>query len=303
MAKFTSLDQNFKDRLLSLVERHEFDSLSLKEAVTIEKLGTLTKLSVRHRQCIQEFTLEKPIIVVVLRGSKTIYLDDREYFFQPGELFCVPPGIAITVINQPDEKDNLYLALFLELSSPLLERIRLAYPQLIDSIGYEPQLQFKIPLTSELANSLVYLLESALSDISNDNLYLNEHRVMEVVLLLLNSEWREQLLQIIYPDLPTRIANIICQDLSQSWTTEKLAAELNTSVSTLKRQLKKHETSFRQILTAARMEKAMELIQQDKYTIAQVAIACGYESPSRFASRFDRYFQLKPTQVKRDRQK
>ncbi|MEM8723563.1 MAG: helix-turn-helix domain-containing protein, partial [Cyanobacteria bacterium P01_G01_bin.39] len=262
-----------------------------------------TKLSVRHRQCIRELTLEKPIIVVVLRGSKMIYLDDRQYLFQPGELFCVPPEIAITVINQPDEKDSLYLALVLELSSHLLERIRSAYPKLIDRTSYEPQLQFKIPLTLDLASSLVYLLESALNDISNQNLYLNEHRVMEVVLLLLNSEWRGQLLQIIYPDLPIRVANILCQDLSQPWTTAKLAAELNTSVSTLKRQLKKHQTSFRQILTAARMEKAMELIQQDKYAISQVAIACGYESPSRFASRFYQYFQIKPTQVKRDRQK
>ncbi|MEL7077250.1 MAG: helix-turn-helix domain-containing protein [Cyanobacteria bacterium J06582_2] len=303
MAKSTGLDQNFKDRLLSLVERHEFESLSLKEAVTIEKLGTLTKLSVRHRQCIRELTLEKPIIVVVLRGNKTIYLDDCQYLFQPGELFCVPPGIAITVINQPDEKDSLYLALVLELSSHLLERIRSAYPKLIDRVSYASPLQFKIPLTKDLANSLVYLLESALNDISNHNLYLNEHRVMEVVLLLLNSEWREQLLQIIYPDLPMRVANILCQDLSQPWTTAKLAAELNISVSTLKRQLKKHQTSFRQILTAARMEKAMELIQQDKYAIAQVAIACGYESPSRFASRFYQYFEIKPTQVKRNLQR
>lgn len=303
MAKSTSLDQNFKDRLLSLVERHKFDSLSLKEAVTIEKLGTLTKLSVRHRQCIRELILEKPMIVVVLQGSKMIYLDDRNYLFQPGELFCVPTGIAITVINQPDEKDSLYLALVLELSSPLLERIRTAYPELINRTSYEPQLQFKIPLTLDLANSLVYLLESTLNEISNHSLYLNEHRVMEVVLLLLNSEWRGQLLQIIYPDLPIRIANIICQDLSQPWTTAKLAAELNTSVSTLKRQLKKHQTSFRQILTTARMEKAMELIQQDKYAISEVAIACGYESPSRFASRFYQYFQIEPSQVKRNRQK
>lgn len=302
MTKSTNLDQNFRDRLLSLVECHEFESLSLKEAVTIEKLGTLTKLSVRHRQCIRELTLEKPIIVVILRGSKTIYLDDRQYLFQPGELFCVPSAIAITVINQPDEKDSLYLALVLELSSHLLERIRLAYPKLVDCTSYEPQLQFKIPLTADLANSLIYLLESALNDISNHNLYLNEHRVMEVVLLLLNSPWRGQLLQILYPNLPIRIANVICQDLSQPWTTAKLSAKLNLSVSTLKRQLNQHQTSFRQILTTARMEKAMELIKQDKYTIAQVAIACGYESPSRFANRFYQYFQIKPAQVKRDRQ-
>jgi len=109
--------------------------------------------------------------------------------------------------------------------------------------------------------------------------------------------------RIIIGDLPMRVANILYQDLSQPWTTAKLAAELNISVSTLKRQLKKHQTSFRQILTAARMEKVMELIQQDKYAIAQVAIACGYESPSRFASRFYQYFEIKPAQVKRNRQK
>jgi AraC-like DNA-binding protein len=299
MKKSDILRQSFQDKLLSLVGDRAFDELVvLRDTVSIEALATLTKLVVRHRECIRGLQLEQPIMVVVLHGSKTIYLDHREYIFQAGELFLVPSAITIDIINQPNVKDNIYIALVLELSNNLLTRIRLAYPDLVKDIDHRQyEIQFKIPLTSGLVDSFVYLVESAINNATNNHVYLNEHHIMEVLLWLLNTEWRSQLLQIIYPDFLTQINNLLRRDLALPWTANKLAQELNMSVSTLKRKLKNYDRSFRQILIQARMNKAMQLLQQNQYTISEVALACGYESPSRFAARFRQYYRLNPSKI------
>lgn len=296
--EFDVLRQNLRNKLLSLVKDRSLKSLELREVVSVEELGTLTKLVVRHRECIRGIKLEQPIIVVVLQGSKTIYLDNREYVFQAGELFLVPSAIAIDVINQPDAKDNTYIALVLELSHNLLKRTRVAYPELVKDVDLpDLNIKFDIPLTSSLIKSFVYLVQSAIDTAIDNSVYLDEHRVMELLLLLLNGEWRSQLLQILYPDFLIQVNYLLYRDLALPWTAAELARELNISISTLKRKLKNYDLSFRQILTQARMNKAMQLLQQNKYTISEIALACGYHSSSRFATRFRQYYNLNPSEI------
>ena len=298
----TELDgsrESFTKKLLSLINNFQPHNLVLWESVTIQPLGTLTKLVTRHQECLRGIKLQQPIIVVVLQGTKTIYLDDREYTFPMGELFFVPAAISLDVVNQPDPQSHHYIALVLELGDNLIARIKQAYPELIDEIDYQKQgsIEFEITLTPQLKKSFIYLVQSAIENATENNSYLQEHRLMEVLLLLLQSNRRSQFLQLLYPDLPARVSSLIGRDLSLPWSTTQVARELNISVSTLKRKLKEHDLTFREILTRQRMEKAMSLLQENKYAIAEIALACGYESPSRFAARFRQYYALNPSEI------
>ncbi|MGL4883244.1 MAG: hypothetical protein ACRC8K_19615, partial [Waterburya sp.] len=60
-----------------------------------------------------------------------------------------------------------------------------------------------IPLTSQLAQSFVYLVRTVVNNTTENSSYLHEHRLMEVILLLLQSNRRSQFLKIIYPDFLT----------------------------------------------------------------------------------------------------
>jgi AraC-like DNA-binding protein len=289
--------QHLRDKLIFLVNQIPDNTNTTAKTVAIQQLATLTKLVFRSRECLRGIKLEQPIIVVVLSGTKIIYVDDREYVFQPGELFFVPSAIALDVINQPNISPNYYTALVLELSKTLFQKVRLVYPELVDDLEQQQaKLQFAVSPSLQLAQSLIYLVQNTINSAAN-NSDLNEHHVMEIILLLLNSNLRSLVIQEIYPDLLTQVTNLLCRDLAQPWTAEQLAQKLNLSVSTLKRQLKKHDLTFRQILTRERMSKAMLLLKQEKYAISEVAIACGYESPSRFAARFKQYYGFKPSEV------
>lgn len=294
--------ENFIEKLLSLIDNFQPHNLILWEPVVIQPLGTLTKLVIRHQECLRGIKLQQPIIVVVVQGVKSIYLDDLEYTFRAGELFFVPAAISLDVVNQPDLKSHNYIALVLELGDNLIARIRQAYPELIGEMNYQEQssIQFEVTLTPQLKKSFIYLIQSVIENATENNSYLQEHRLMEVLLLLLQSDRRSQFLQLIYPDLPTRISSLVSQNLSSPWSATQVAQELNISVSTLKRKLKEHDLTFRQLLTQQRMEKAMKLLQENKYAIAEIALACGYESPSRFAARFRQYYALNPSEINID---
>ena len=56
--------------------------------------------------------------------------------------------------------------------------------------------------------------------------------------------------------------------------------------------------SFRQVLTQVRLGHALTLLQQG-LTPLQTALACGYDSPGRFAARFKEEFGLTPHQYLR----
>lgn len=288
---------DFQQQLLSVINSCKPDTIIVTEALSIQQLATLTKLIVRHQQCLRNIKLDQPIIVVVLQGIKTIYLDEKEYIFQAGDLFFVPRYLALDVINQPDSNSHSYIALVLELADNLISRIRQAYPELINYIPYQPtnKIKLDIPLTPQLQQSLIYLVKNIIDNAIDNNSYLHQHRLIEVILLILQQQG--EFIQLINPDLPTHIIYIIAQDLSLSWSTAMVAQKLNVSVSTLKRQLKSHNLNFGEILNQERMKKAMRLLQENKYTVSEVALACGYQSSSRFAARFRNYYQVNPSKV------
>jgi AraC-like DNA-binding protein len=152
-------------------------------------------------------------------------------------------------------------------------------------------------LSPLLVDALVHLVR-ATAHSENQSSILNEHHLMEIVLLLLQSNVQMTLLQAIYPDFATLIRFLIRSDLSSNWSLDRLAQALDMSVSTLKRRLQEVDLSFRQLLDEERMSRAMDLLSQNHLSIAQISLACGYESQSRFASRFRKYYSINPSDVR-----
>ncbi|MFG6094460.1 helix-turn-helix domain-containing protein [Leptothoe sp. ISB3NOV94-8A] len=269
---------------------------------TVQPLATLTKLVVRHRETIRTLKVTYPSLVIILSGSKIFYINEQPLTFEAGDLFVIPPHITFDVINQPPIQGE-YIALILELSNNLLERVRRAYPEIIESQPNSPitealsTVDFNIVLSPSLADALIHLVKGT-SNRYHQILMLNEHRLIEVVLLLLQSNVRTLLLKSIYPDFATHLRSLISNNLADDWSLERLAQRLDMSVSTLKRRLQSANLSYRQLLDEERMHKAMELLEQSHQSVAQIALACGYKSQSRFAARFRKYYDLNPSDIR-----
>ncbi|ENI5909732.1 helix-turn-helix transcriptional regulator, partial [Aeromonas salmonicida] len=98
--------------------------------------------------------------------------------------------------------------------------------------------------------------------------------------------------------LGERLARYLGVEPGADHTLETLAPHFAMSRASLVRKLAAEGRSFRQLLTQVRMSHALTLLQQ-ALTPLEVALACGYDSPSRFAARFKQEFGLTPHQYLR----
>lgn len=66
--------------------------------------------------------------------------------------------------------------------------------------------------------------------------------------------------------------------------------------SLLKKKLREEETSYSQLLTECRMQRALQLIVIHGFSIKRVAVSCGYHSVSYFIYVFRNYYGMTPTE-------
>lgn len=89
------------------------------------------------------------------------------------------------------------------------------------------------------------------------------------------------------------------QLLPENSSAEHIAAMLNISSSTLKRQLHQHNYSFSQLLDEVKNHKAIKLLRQYKLTNAQLAQRLGYSDEHNFRRAFKRWTGLLPSACKK----
>ncbi|MGL6041663.1 MAG: helix-turn-helix transcriptional regulator, partial [Deefgea sp.] len=98
--------------------------------------------------------------------------------------------------------------------------------------------------------------------------------------------------------LAERVQQLIMLNAAKEWTVDAMANQLHVGASTLRRQLDKEGTSFRQLLEQVRLNIALGMIQTTKQPIGAIAQQCGYASASRFSARFALQFGTKPMQLR-----
>lgn len=100
------------------------------------------------------------------------------------------------------------------------------------------------------------------------------------------------------PGTAARVRALVSSRLDHGWTARDVASALAQSEATLRRRLAAENTSLTALLADARMATALTLLQATSRPVAHIALAVGYESPSRFAIRFRQRFGFAPTAVR-----
>ncbi|EAB7759955.1 helix-turn-helix domain-containing protein [Salmonella enterica subsp. enterica serovar Montevideo] len=91
-----------------------------------------------------------------------------------------------------------------------------------------------------------------------------------------------------------KVKTIVKRDLSMKWKLPQVASMLCMSPGTLKKKLKREETSWTKILINCRMQKATELFLVRNESVQQVAASCGYNNVSFFIRLFREHFGIAP---------
>ena len=235
------------------------------------------------------FRAPKPLIGIVLKGRKELWLGDRSQHFRAGSVFVLPSGPELDVVNVPDRRSGKYESLLVELTR-LPELIRRG--SLVDALPAEAH-SYRVRLTPMLVEAIAHAATELSTSVEGNTLA--EFRLAEILTLLRSQPAGLALFGL---SLHDRIERMIAANPARPWTTSIVAKELALGKSTLRRKLAEQNTSLRQIILSVRMDAAHQILANGEGNVLQASLAAGYISRSHFARRFRGAFQDSPKQVR-----
>lgn len=132
-------------------------------------------------------------------------------------------------------------------------------------------------------------------------------KIKELVLLLLHTEAADTILELysyLFSPQKASIAEVVESHLYSNLSIEQLAFLTGQSLSTFKREFKKHfnDTPASYIRTK-RMKKAADLLCHSSLTVSEISFQIGYDDSSYFSRLFYKKFDILPSEYRKINQK
>lgn len=99
------------------------------------------------------------------------------------------------------------------------------------------------------------------------------------------------------PSLAMRIRDLIRADPARDWQSRLVETALGVSGATLRRRLAAEGTGLREVIAAARLACAMDLLYTTHWPVKTVAARVGYRSVASFSRRFSARYGLDPARI------
>ncbi len=223
-------------------------------------------------------------------GTKRVICPvNGELIGEEGDLLIFPPGSMVTLENRPVlnasyRADGVYFthdlvdAVFADQRSPNappgIQILRAAFHRPSDMLG---------------------LIKDTLD---NGSLPppIRQHRLLEPLIWLrhngvhLLTRDEEQPL--------SKVRRLIEADVGHPWRIPDVAGHFAMSEATFRRWLAKSGHGFSRILLNTRLEKGLTLLQTTDLSISQIALECGFKTPSHFSDSFRKRFGIKPKMIR-----
>lgn len=238
----------------------------------------------KHRETLKSVLVEKPALVVVLRGSKEIWIGARCLTMPAGSVFVLPRGLRAHFVNVPDDSLGLYESLLLE-----VDGLPQSVPRLSSAERAAPRADLRVALSRDLVEALGHAAQH-LSEAEGFET-IRDLRVAEILTLLRPVPQARPLFE---QTLAEDARWLMRSAPADPWSVEGVAEVFGISGPTLRRRLAAEGTAFRALLREVRMEAARAALAEGSGSLA-AAEAAGYASRSHFARAFRDVYGATPT--------
>ncbi|WP_431265894.1 helix-turn-helix transcriptional regulator [Roseateles chitinivorans] len=237
---------------------------------------------------IKRLYIEQPILIVVARGAKQVRWDGGECRVLPGQAVAVAGGQAVDITNHTDAVD--YCAYWLMWDRSLLDEHAARHSEQAPVRGAQ--------FIGTLKPDLVDAFTRARASLGDDTIpqEICRLRLQEVLVWLGLSGVRFNERE--FSSMSTRVRTTLSRDIGRSWSAPDVARELATSEATLRRKLAQEATSFSDILLDTQMSHALRMLQSSMRPITEIALGCGFQTPSHFSARFRQRFGFTPSAIR-----
>lgn len=253
-------------------------------------VGALGYVSCGDTLHIRHVPLYEPCIITVLAGRKVVFETSGPVVVETGQTITVPAPASYDIRNEPDPVSGKYRALIIPFKREQLQATMQLHG--LNSKTHALPSLHRFDRDPFLLASIGHYLASA------DHQALLNHRLMEILLMLLGLE--QGLAAYLYNqgNWGNRVRALLAQDLAHEWEIQEVCARLATTESMLRRNLRKEATGFRDLLHDLRLTTALMHLLQTPHPINRIAYECGFQSMSRFSNNFHKRFGLPPSRFR-----
>lgn len=232
--------------------------------------------------------IQNTSLFFIENGSKRVqYQSGSEIMGQMGDVIIFQPGSIVTMENRT-WSGNDYKAIGVTFSEDMVEKI---FPRINQQIK---TVQIISPSVSEKQQILNSITENLLNPNIPDQIA--EHRLLEPLV------WLKSMGVELSPNLNNsplgKVRELIETDLAHQWKAKDIAEHFAMSEATMRRWLAKSGENFSKILMNTRLEKSLGLLQTTKTPISDIALECGFKTPSHFSETFKIRFGVQPKSIR-----
>ncbi|MEE4210720.1 MAG: helix-turn-helix transcriptional regulator [Parvularcula sp.] len=234
--------------------------------------------------------IERAVLVFVRAGMKRVVCPIKgELVGGKDDLFVFPAGSVVTMENRP-LPDADYRAVAVSFSTDLIEAV------FEPRGGTRPTQGIRlVPAHQDHPAKLLPMIEATMksADLPEEII---RHRMMEPLIWLRHRGLH--LAPSCHDDLAKRVRRLVSSDLGRAWRSEEVARHLAISEATMRRSLSREGTRFSQVLHDTRLEFGLSQLQTTREPISDIALSCGFRTPSHFSDAFRKRFGIRPIDIR-----
>lgn len=251
-------------------------------------IGATGHVIQRRDVLLAHLVIDQPVLILVRRGQKILAKDGAETVLRPGEAVAITGGTVYDVINRPDS-EGVYEAHWLAMAPGLIDRFAAASTSPVIA-GHLALRNLPADFRDAFDRAAASIAAAELPDL------VAAQRVQEMLAWI--DHGGAHLANTHAPNTTHRVRALLAGAPAKDWNAGEIARALGMSEATLRRRLADEDTSLTAELTDLRMSLALTLLQVTDKAVGEIAHDVGYESPSRFATRFRARFGFSPSDIR-----
>ncbi|MCQ4631124.1 AraC family transcriptional regulator [Shinella sp. CPCC 100929] len=254
------------------------------------EIGASARIVQYNRLRYANILITRPLLILVEHGTKILRAGEEEWGVPAGGCIALAQGETFDVINAADGA-SAYVARWIAFE-----------PETVAAFAATPgkgrpfERAFTIDHPHRGFQDAFADCAQAITEPASIPVEIARHRLSELLLWLDLAGGR-----FVVPKpagVSDRVRAILSAEPHANWTSTDLCRALNVSEATLRRKLAAERWSFQSLLIDVRMSLAMQLLQSTELSILSIAQTVGYESQSRFATRFRARFGFPPSAIR-----
>jgi AraC-like DNA-binding protein len=236
----------------------------------------------------RDLYVKNTLLVLVEQGEKHILRPGKiKLVTKANEIIVFPAGSFISIENRVLLGSD-YRAIGLAYDRALVREV-------FDttSIGNNDPVHVS-PCPSNLMKQIASYIDTGFESLPTE---LATHRCLEPLVWLKSLGYSIATPE--HKSLIAEIRDILSSDPSKLWDAPEVARLLGCGESTMRRKLGEKKTSFSKIYNDVRLENGLTLLQVSSLNVSEIAMACGFSTPSHFSDAFKKRFSVSPSHIRK----